>query len=63
MLVSTIRDIIVSAEARVPQKDAIRYKKSKNKIENKTYTQLKADSERFSAVLKTLGEHFYNGWC
>ena len=56
MLVSTIRDIIVSAEARVPQKDAIRYKKSKNKIENKTYTQLKADSERFSAVLKTLGE-------
>ena len=47
MLVSTIRDIIVSSAGRVPEKDAIRYKKSKNEIECKTYAQLKADSERF----------------
>ena len=56
MLVSTIRDIIVSSAGRAPQKDAIRYKKSKNEIEAKTYAQLKGDSEKFSAVLKTLGE-------
>lgn len=56
MLVSTIRDIIVSSGERVPEKDAIRYKKGKKEIESKTYAQLKSDSERFSAVLKTLGE-------
>lgn len=56
MLVSTIRDLIVSAERRVPEKAAIRYKKGKNEIETKTYAQLKADSEKFSAVLKNLGE-------
>ena len=56
MLCSTIRDIIVSSAERVPQKDAIRYKKSKNEIEAKTYAQLKEDSEKFSAVLKSLGE-------
>ena len=56
MLVSTIRDIIVSSAMRVPEKDAIRYKKSKNEIVSKSYAQLKADSEKFSAVLKTLGE-------
>ena len=56
MLVSTIRDIIVSSAMRVPEKDAIRYKKSKNEIVSKSYAQLKADSEKFSAVLKSLGE-------
>ena len=56
MLVSTIRNLIVSAERRVPEKAAIRYKKGKNEIETKTYAQLKADSEKFSAVLKNLGE-------
>ena len=56
MLVSTIRDLIVSAERRVPEKAAIRYKKGKNEIETKTYAQLKTDSEKFSAVLKNLGE-------
>ena len=46
MLVSTIRDLIVSAERRVPEKAAIRYKKGKNEIEKKTYAQLKNDSEK-----------------
>lgn len=56
MLRSTIRDIIVSATERVPEKVAIKYKKDKNEIVGKTYTQLKEDSEKFSAVLQTLGE-------
>ena len=56
MLCSTIRDIIVQTAERLPEKEAIRYKKGKNEIEAKTYAQLKADSEKFSAVLKTLGE-------
>ena len=56
MLVSTIRDIIVQSAERLPEKEAIRYKKGKNEIEAKTYAQLKTDSERFTAVLKTLGE-------
>ena len=56
MLCSTIRELVASPAARVPEKEAIRYKKGKNEIEAKTYAQLKADSEKFSAVLKTLGE-------
>ena len=56
MLCSTIRDIIVHTAERLPEKEAIRYKKGKNEIAGKTYAQLKADGEKFSAVLKTLGE-------
>ena len=56
MICSTIREILVQSAGRLPNKDAIRYKKGKDEIESKTYTQLKEDSERFSAVLKTLGE-------
>ena len=56
MLCSTIRDLLAVPAGRLPQKDAIRYKKGKNEIVGKTYAQLKTDSEKFSAVLKTLGE-------
>ena len=56
MLCSTIRDIIVHTAEILPEKEAIRYKKGKNEIAGKTYAQLKADGEKFSAVLKTLGE-------
>lgn len=56
MICSTIREILVQSADRLSNKDAIRYKKGKDQIESKNYTQLKEDSERFSAVLKTLGE-------
>ena len=56
MLCSTICDILALSAARVPGNVAIRYKKGKNEIEEKTYAQIKADSEKFSSVLKTLGE-------
>ena len=56
MVCKTIREIIVDAEKRFGNGDAIRYKKKKDEIETKSYTQLKEDSERFSAVLEDLGE-------
>lgn len=56
MLCSTIRDLLAVPVSRLPEKAAIRYKKGKNEIAEKTYSQIKADSEKFSAVLKTLGE-------
>lgn len=61
---STIRELLVrSAEAYGPR-DAVRYKvkesgengKKETKVEAKTYTQLREDSERFSAALAGLGE-------
>ncbi len=54
MVYSTIRDILVTAEEKFGAEDAIRYKKNKNEIEAKTYTQLKKDSESFSCVLQAL---------
>ena len=56
MLCSTIREILVQSCEKYGENDAIRYKKGKNEIEAKTYNDLKKDSERFSAVLKELGE-------
>ena len=56
MLSNTIREIIVRAAQNHGTIDAVRYKKSKNEIAAKTYTQLKEDSEKFSAVLRELGE-------
>lgn len=56
MVYSTIRDILVAAEEKFGAEDAIRYKKNKNEIEAKTYTQLRKDSESFSCVLKSLGQ-------
>ena len=56
MLCSTIRDIIVRAAKNHGTSDAVRYKKGKKEIEARTYIQLKEDSEKFSAVLKELGE-------
>ena len=52
---NTIRDILVQAQQKYQDTDAIRYKKNKNEIEAKSYTQLREDSERFSAALETLG--------
>lgn len=64
VLSSTIRELLVKSEAAYGSFDAFRYKvKQKNAdgkketvVESKTYTELKNDSECFSAVLETLGE-------
>lgn len=61
---STIREIIVKSEAAYGPQDAFRYKvkragedgKRAVQVESKTYTDLKNDSERFSAVLESLGQ-------
>lgn len=61
---STIRELLVEAEKKYNTQDAFRYKvkgadengKKATKIESKTYTQLKEDSERFSSALASLGE-------
>ena len=61
---STIREIIVKSEAAYGSWDAFRYKvkrpgedgKRSVQVESKTYTDLKNDSERFSAVLESLGQ-------
>ena len=61
---STIYELLVKAEEAYGTRDAIRYKvketgesgKKETKVEAKTYTQLRKDSERFSAALAELGE-------
>ena len=61
---STIRDLLIKAEAAYGSQDAFRYKvkgsdedgKKTVNIESKTYTQLKDDTECFSAALTALGE-------
>lgn len=60
---STIRALLVAAEAEFGGQDAIRYKakaekggKKETVVEAKTYTQLKNDTECFSAVLAALSE-------
>jgi long-chain acyl-CoA synthetase len=56
MLLSTVREILVNTERKYGPEDAVRYKKSKNEIESKSYTQLRQDSESFSCVLRDMGE-------
>ncbi len=61
---STIRELLVAAEQDFGAQDAFRYKikssadsgKKEVKIESRTYTQLKNDTECFSAVLAALGQ-------
>ncbi|MGN0317888.1 MAG: AMP-binding protein [Lachnospira sp.] len=60
---STIRDILVRAEASYGSCDAFRYKAKsedpdgkKTIVEHKTYTELKQDSEKLSAALESIGE-------
>ena len=64
VLSSTIREILVKSEEAYGSWDAFRFKvkqsdgegKKSVAVENKTYTDLKADSECFSAALDSLGE-------
>lgn len=61
---STIRELLAAAEQDFGAQDAFRYKikssadsgKKEVKIESRTYTQLKNDTECFSAVLAALGQ-------
>ncbi|MDE7429000.1 MAG: long-chain fatty acid--CoA ligase, partial [Lachnospiraceae bacterium] len=61
---STIRELLVRAAEAYGTQDAVRYKAKREKsggkketvVEAKTYTQLREDSERFSAALAKLGE-------
>ena len=61
---STIREIIVKSEAAYGSQDAFRFKvkradetgKRAVQVESKTYTQLKNDTESFSAALESLGQ-------
>ena len=61
---STIREIIIKSEAAYGSWDASRYKvkradesgKRAVQVESKTYTQLKNDTESFSAALESLGQ-------
>lgn len=52
----TIREIVVHAAEHYGKEDAVRYKAGKDVIESKSYDQLKADSERISNMLESLGE-------
>ena len=64
VLSSTIRELLVKSESAYGSWDAFRYKVKKSDgegkkavaVESKTYTDLKKDSECFSAVLDSLGE-------
>ena len=61
---STIRELLIKSETAYGALDAFRYKVKRSdeegkkavEIESKTYTQLRNDSECFSAALETLGE-------
>lgn len=56
MISSTIREILCKTEEKYGDGDAVRYKIGKDKIESKTYFQLRRDSESFSRALESLGE-------
>lgn len=56
MVFQTIQEILAHSEKTYGPKDAIRYKVNKDTVETKSYTELKEDSERFSAFLEKLGQ-------
>ena len=56
MVYSTIREILVQAQQRFGEEEAVRYKVKKDVVEAKTYSQLRKDSESFSRALEALGE-------
>ncbi len=56
MVLSTIREILVQAQETYGDGDAVRYKAGPKKIETKSYTQLREDSESFSRAMCALGE-------
>lgn len=61
---STIRELLVKAEEAYGTQDAVRYKvkiagdggKKESRVESKSYSRLRDDSEHFTAALAALGE-------
>ena len=56
MVCSTIREILVHSQEQFGDEDVVRYKVGPKKIEAKTYTQLREDSESFSRAVCALRE-------
>lgn len=54
MKVSTIRELLVLAEETWGDGVVIRYKSGKGTVAEKSYTDLRKDSEHFSDLLETL---------
>ena len=54
MKVSTIRELLVQAEETWGEEIVIRYKSGKGTVAEKSYTDLRKDSEHFSDLLETL---------
>ena len=53
-LCSTIREILVGSEETYGSLDAVRFKAGKDTVASRSYTQLRHDSESFSAALSAL---------
>ena len=56
MLFHTIPDILSYANEAYGADDAIRWKKSKNEIESRTYSELKNDTDSFANAIEKLGK-------
>lgn len=56
MLFHTIPEILLYAKKTYGADDAIRWKKSKNEIESRTYSELKNDTDSFANAIEKLGK-------
>ena len=56
MLFHTIPEILSYAKENYGADDAIRWKKSKNEIESRTYSELKDDTDSFANAIEKLGK-------
>ena len=56
MLFHTIPEILSYANEAYGADDAIRWKKSKNEIESRTYSELKNDTDSFANAIEKLGK-------
>ena len=56
MLFHTIPEILSYAKENYGADDAIRWKKSKNEIEARTYSELKDDTDSFANAIEKLGK-------
>ena len=54
MKASTMRELLVQAEETWGEEIVIRYKSGKGTVAEKSYTDLRKDSEHFSDLLETL---------
>ena len=56
MLFHTIPEILSYAKENYGADDAVRWKKSKNEIESRTYSELKDDTDSFANAIEKLGK-------